>query len=51
MEGIMKISHRQIWRWSLAALACMALGACKDQREPVKPITGAQPALATVALS
>lgn len=28
-------------RWTLALLACLALGACKEQREPVKPTTGA----------
>jgi hypothetical protein len=27
-------------RWMLALLACLALGACKEQREPVKPTTG-----------
>jgi hypothetical protein len=36
MEATMKPSFT---RWSLLALACLALGACKDQREPVKPTT------------
>jgi hypothetical protein len=39
MEGTMQTAHPA--RWALALLACLALGACKQQREPVKPMTGA----------
>jgi hypothetical protein len=39
MEGTMKTVH--LARWALALVACLALGACKEQREPVKPTTGA----------
>jgi hypothetical protein len=38
MEVTMKTSFA---RWTLVALACLALGACKQQRDPVKPIAGA----------
>lgn len=31
-------------RWSVLAVACLALGACQDRRDPVKPTTLAQTA-------